>query len=129
MDERARRDVVEAENERLRERIEQLEGLLFETRIPCPLEWGLTAHEARIFGLLANREMATKEQLLLAMYSHLASPDDVPELKIVDVFICKLRKKLPAAVKVVTIWGMGYSLDAASRGRFGHAEQRRGQAA
>ena len=37
---------------------------------------------------------------------------DEPELKIIDVFICKLRKKLAAATEgehyIETVWGRGY---------------------
>jgi two-component system, cell cycle response regulator CtrA len=39
---------------------------------------------------------------------------DEPELKIIDVFICKLRKKLAAAAQgknfIETVWGRGYVL-------------------
>jgi two-component system cell cycle response regulator CtrA len=39
---------------------------------------------------------------------------DEPELKIIDVFICKLRKKLGAATDgdnyIETVWGRGYVL-------------------
>jgi two-component system cell cycle response regulator CtrA len=39
---------------------------------------------------------------------------DEPELKIIDVFICKLRKKLSEATKganyIETVWGRGYVL-------------------
>jgi two-component system cell cycle response regulator CtrA len=39
---------------------------------------------------------------------------DEPELKIIDVFICKLRKKLAAATNgqhyIETVWGRGYVL-------------------
>jgi two-component system cell cycle response regulator CtrA len=39
---------------------------------------------------------------------------DEPELKIIDVFICKLRKKLDAASGdqdyIETVWGRGYAL-------------------
>ncbi len=39
---------------------------------------------------------------------------DEPELKIIDVFICKLRKKLAAAAGgqnfIETVWGRGYVL-------------------
>ncbi|MBI3710852.1 MAG: winged helix-turn-helix domain-containing protein, partial [Proteobacteria bacterium] len=37
-----------------------------------------------------------------------------PELKIIDVFVCKLRKKLAAACEgenyIETVWGRGYVL-------------------
>ena len=39
---------------------------------------------------------------------------DEPELKIIDVFVCKLRKKLSAAMDgeshIETVWGRGYVL-------------------
>ena len=39
---------------------------------------------------------------------------DEPELKIIDVFICKLRKKLSSACGgenyIETVWGRGYVL-------------------
>jgi two-component system cell cycle response regulator CtrA len=35
--------------------------------------------------------------------------DDEPEIKIIDVFVCKLRKKMEIfGVKIETIWGRGY---------------------
>jgi two-component system cell cycle response regulator CtrA len=46
--------------------------------------------------------------------SHLYGGMDEPELKIIDVFVCKLRKKLSAATRgenhIETIWGRGYVL-------------------
>jgi two-component system cell cycle response regulator CtrA len=53
----------------------------------------------------------TKEMFL----THLYGGRDEPELKIIDVFICKLRKKLfqaggPASGCIETVWGRGYSL-------------------
>ena len=46
--------------------------------------------------------------------NHLYGGMDEPELKIIDVFICKLRKKLSAALNgenyIETVWGRGYVL-------------------
>jgi two-component system, cell cycle response regulator CtrA len=48
------------------------------------------------------------------MLNHLYGGMDEPELKIIDVFICKLRKKLVQATNgenyIETIWGRGYAL-------------------
>src|SRR3546814_16192776 len=48
--------------------------------------------------------------------NHLYGGMDEPELKIIDVFICKLRKKLSLAYSgdnyIETIWGRGYVLNA-----------------
>ncbi len=52
----------------------------------------------------------TKEMFL----NHLYGGMDEPELKIIDVFICKLRKKLDAVSGsqsyIETVWGRGYVL-------------------
>ena len=45
--------------------------------------------------------------------NHLYGGMDEPELKIIDVFICKLRKKLQQACGnhyIETVWGRGYVL-------------------
>jgi two-component system cell cycle response regulator CtrA len=46
--------------------------------------------------------------------NHLYGGIDEPELKIIDVFICKLRKKLTTATGrdhyIETVWGRGYVL-------------------
>ena len=52
----------------------------------------------------------TKEMFL----NHLYGGMDEPELKIIDVFVCKLRKKLSGATQgenyIETVWGRGYVL-------------------
>lgn len=93
----------------LRERIRQLEEALVPTDIVAPLEWCLTGAEARLFAFLTTREMATKQAIMNALYSGRAG--DEPEIKIVDVFVCKLRKKIePFGVDIQTVWGQGYRL-------------------
>jgi two-component system cell cycle response regulator CtrA len=72
----------------------------------------LTVKEYEILAVLAVRRGAvlTKEMLLTQLYGGI----DEPCLKIIDVFLCKLRKKLAAASKgqnyIETIWGRGYVL-------------------
>jgi two-component system, cell cycle response regulator CtrA len=72
----------------------------------------LTGKEYAILELLTIRKGATltKEMLL----DHLYGGMDEPCLKIIDVFICKLRKKLSSACGgenyVQTVWGRGYVL-------------------
>jgi two-component system cell cycle response regulator CtrA len=72
----------------------------------------LTGKEYGILELLSLRKgtTLTKEMFL----NHLYGGMDEPELKIIDVFICKLRKKLSAATDgekyIETIWGRGYVL-------------------
>lgn len=72
----------------------------------------LTGKEYSIVELLSLRKGATltKEMFL----NHLYGGIDEPDLKIIDVFICKLRKKLMDALGGVnyieTVWGRGYVL-------------------
>jgi two-component system, cell cycle response regulator CtrA len=72
----------------------------------------LTGKEYQTLELLALRKGTTlsKEVLL----SHLYGDMDEPEIKIIDVFICKLRKKLANASGgkdyIETIWGRGYAM-------------------
>lgn len=45
-------------------------------------------------------------------------PDKEPEIKIIDVFVCKLRKKLEAiGVRIDTVWGKGYVLAVSTKPR------------
>jgi two-component system cell cycle response regulator CtrA len=72
----------------------------------------LTGKEYQMLELLSLRKgiTLTKEIFL----NHLYGGMDEPELKIIDVFICKLRKKLSVASGgknfIETIWGRGYVL-------------------
>jgi two-component system cell cycle response regulator CtrA len=72
----------------------------------------VTGKEYSILELLSLRKgtTLTKEMFL----DHLYGGIDEPELKIIDVFICKLRKKLAEATGgehyIETVWGRGYVL-------------------
>ncbi|MDR3488759.1 MAG: winged helix-turn-helix domain-containing protein [Bradyrhizobium sp.] len=110
-----RADMLEAENAELRARIEYLENEMFSGGLLFPVEWSLTGSEARIVGLLLARPFARKEQIMTALYRD--QNRDEAEQKIVDVFVCKVRKKLkPFGVVIRTIWGVGYAIDEPARG-------------
>ena len=72
----------------------------------------LTGKEYQMLELLSLRKgtTLTKEMFL----NHLYGGMDEPELKIIAVFICKLRKKLSNATDgenyIETVWGRGYVL-------------------
>ncbi len=74
----------------------------------------LTGKEYGILQLLSLRKgtTLTKEMFLNHLYGGMGM--DEPELKIIDVFICKLRKKLASATEgenyIETVWGCGYVL-------------------
>lgn len=72
----------------------------------------LTGCEYKMLEILAMRQgkIVTKEALL----NHVYHGRDEPEIKIVDVFICKIRRKLQIAdqhnLYIETVWGHGYRL-------------------
>lgn len=72
----------------------------------------VTAKEYSILELLSLRKgtTLTKEMFL----DHLYGGIDEPELKIIDVFVCKLRKKIAMITGgshyIETVWGRGYVL-------------------
>jgi two-component system cell cycle response regulator CtrA len=72
----------------------------------------LTSKEHQVLELLSLRKgtSVTKEMFLTNLYGGM----DEPEIKIIDVFICKLRKKLANASGgknyIETVWGRGYLL-------------------
>ena len=72
----------------------------------------LTPKECSVLELLSLRSgvTVTKEMLL----DHLYDGKDEPQLKIIDVFVCRLRKKLAQATDgkhhIETVWGRGYRL-------------------
>ena len=79
----------------------------------------MTAKEFGVLQILMLRKnmVLTKEAILSNLYGAVGEP----EPKIIDVFICKIRKKLAAAGApnvIVTVWGRGYSIRDAARDRY-----------
>lgn len=70
----------------------------------------LTPSQYRMLELLCLRKGTTVTKEMF--FDHLYGGADEPELKIVDVFMCKTRAKLRAAgdVNIETVWGRGYAL-------------------
>jgi two-component system cell cycle response regulator CtrA len=72
----------------------------------------LTGREYAILELLAIRKGATLSKEIFL--NHLYGGMEEPEFKIIDVFVCKLRKKLTDALNgenyIETVWGRGYVL-------------------
>lgn len=90
-----------------------------------PIEVELGAREARVHGRpvrLTAKEFSVMELLLLrrgvvlnkaAFLNHLYGGMDEPDAKIIDVFVCKVRKKLAEAgstAVIETVRGQGYVL-------------------
>jgi DNA-binding response OmpR family regulator len=72
----------------------------------------LTGTEVLLVQRLAEvfPRVLSKEAALEWLYQFSAEGEE-PEIKIIDVFICKARKKLePIGVRIDTAWGKGYAL-------------------
>ncbi len=92
----------------LKEEIRQLKSERFKDEIYIPVEWMLTPKESAIIKALSSGRVVGKEQMLDAI-TH--ANGEQPEIKIIDVFVCKIRKKLnPFGLEIKTHWGAGYSL-------------------
>ena len=102
----------------LRERLEERDEIIRQLRgqlcpvTPFPLALGLTPGEEKVLSVLLARSpsLRTKEQILFAVYPRI---DDAPAIKIVDVWVHKLRVKLKRFdIKIRTVWGQGYQIEA-----------------
>lgn len=96
----------------LRERVRQLEATLRPESIMAYSysKLRLSTQEAQFLAILLTRNhICTREQLYSALYFDY-DEDESPTPKILDVIVCKLRKKLRRVCdgKIDTIWGRGY---------------------
>ena len=74
--------------------------------------FGLTPMEGRIMENLvaANGKLRHQGSIYDAVYyDHIGDP---PDLKIIDVYMCKIRKKLRGTWDIENVWGQGYRLKA-----------------
>ncbi len=119
------RSALHREVANLRERVDVLEEEVrqlrdaFEPSVAMPEAWKLTKSEARLLHVLARTRggYLTKERILTALYG--LEPD--VDIKIVDVFVCKLRRKLSqagSAIEVRTYYGNGFGLTAEGHAAF-----------
>lgn len=76
----------------------------------------LTTKEAALLAGLVTHGRMSKARIYHTLYGQ-QHESEQPEPKIVDVFVCKVRKKLPKGVKIETIWGDGYAVNAESAAR------------
>lgn len=101
------------ENEVLRERVRQLEDALGATGDEAVIiaeKFDLSTTLATLLQMMIKRPIMLREGALLALYGHYTERD-MPDQKIIDVFMCKLRKKLaPHGITIETDWGRGYHL-------------------
>jgi two-component system cell cycle response regulator CtrA len=103
-------DIVEAGNSKTRLKINLVTKSVQVNEIPI----ALTKRERSLILCLARHQgqVVTKEAILGSMYTVL---DYVPDVKIINVFVCKVRNKLvevdPAAFYLIEmVWGTGYRI-------------------
>jgi two-component system cell cycle response regulator CtrA len=82
-----------------------------------------TAKEFALLQLLMLRKnmVMTKDAILTNLYGGM----DEPDIKIIDVFVCKIRNKLAKvgiADAISTVWGRGYTVRDQARGDFDVAQ-------
>lgn len=105
------------EVELLRERVAYLESVLLGPPWRAPAEWKFTSSQSQIFRVLLTRELATKEQIVAALWS--ARPEsELPDPTVLAVHISHIRKKLTRfGIVIHTAWGEGWRLDPRDRAR------------
>lgn len=110
--------------EELEARVESLEAVSL-AEVPSDLAGVLTSTEARLLGFLVRKPGVVSKQQLMELLYEQRSSGEVPETKVVDVFVCKIRRKLkPFGIDVATVWGQGYCLAAPDRARLKALEAR-----
>lgn len=105
---RLRVQELEAENTALHDALAKLAKPPFRVR-------GLSLKENQILGLIYQTgDLITKRAVYDALYW--AEADGGPDMKILDVMMCKIRKKLrPMGVKIETVWGDGWRMPSSSK--------------
>jgi hypothetical protein len=97
--------------------IEQLEHVLGEqladvdtnARSNLMRQFHLTSTEAGILVVLSDGRVHSKDGILSIVYSNRV--EDLPDVKIVDVWVCKIRQKIAGtAIVVETQYGLGYGV-------------------
>lgn len=99
--------------------VEEYGGIAFddernEVRFGGKFVRNLTGQESTLFRMLLDAKGRTlsKEQIIAGLYAKdIRADGEVPHIKIVDVFVCKMKKKIkPLGLDVGTSWGRGYFL-------------------
>ena len=110
-------DQLTSDNQRLRDEVDFLKEQFMPPGWRAPMEFRLTGQEGIILGVLMQHTECSKDMLHTAVSQHKYASGDETEIKIVDVFVCKLRKKLEAFdIAIETIWGRGYYMTPEHKG-------------
>lgn len=73
----------------------------------------LTPQERRVMAFLYDRRgrVCSRDAIFEICWAHKIATDEIPEPKILDVTICKARKKMPDHWRIKSVWGRGYILE------------------
>lgn len=97
----------------LRHRLEEITASMVGFEMPGLDELRFTPSERAVVKMLHDHlgHPIRKDRMLAALYASRITDREIPDDKIADVFICKIRAKLKGkGWKVVTHWGVGWSL-------------------
>lgn len=117
-------EILTRQNKQLREKVAELEETIRQMHelqrgagdLPTWLPHLTRTQESFLRALRDSRqEVASRDYLMQAIYE--AKYENVtPDVKIIDVMICKLRRKLRGTgVEILTNWGRGYHLTAETK--------------
>ncbi|GAC1572940.1 MAG: hypothetical protein NVS3B5_02120 [Sphingomicrobium sp.] len=108
-----------SEVQRLKDRIEELEGLLGMGEDDATLilaATGLSLTACKMVGVIRKRASVTTKDMLYTMLYGDRSEGDQPDPKIIHVEICKARAGLRSfGIEIQTVWGIGFRMDPGSR--------------
>lgn len=89
-------------------------------RMGCSSRFKMTRLQAAVFVALLRRPELSKEHIHNAIEAIRPPASKPTDLKMVDVVVCHIRKKIQRAdpsFSITTVWGIGYSLDPATRAK------------
>ena len=104
-------EMLREENSILREENRQLNELLLPPKQDFSVMFGLTPQESTIFSVLISADggIVSKDKMMSEYVASSTNTDSIPQVKILDVFICKIRKKLKQwDISIQTSWGQGW---------------------
>lgn len=100
----------------LHEQVKQLKQLLLPEDWQPPLELGLTAKETLVLSFIYKADAPIRASKILDMLCAMYSDGEVPEFNVVQVFVCKIRKKVAKFdIHIDTIRDRGYMIPPKSR--------------
>ncbi len=114
----ARAEALQSQLDDLSYRFDELSAALAEAAVPVVAN--LTTNETAVGQVLRHHapNLVTRDRIHGAVYA-LRHDDEIADIRIIDVFVCKLRMKLARHdIKIDTIWGRGYVMPKAAAAKW-----------